>query len=112
MEFRRVLFRSCGGGWADLTTKLLDEEPEAATDDDDDIGPRTELAWWRKRATKLNSICDDLRGEDCQQIMLVLHVCKSRKYKVWRAKNKAITDALNEAKDNVKYLSGGSRKER
>ena len=98
-------YEACVGEWADLTTKLLDEEPEPATDDDDDIGPRTELAWWRKRATKLNSICDDLRGEDCQQIMLVLHVCKSRKYKVWRAKNNAITDALNEAKDNVKYLS-------
>ena len=98
-------FEECVSEWADITTKLLDEEPDASKDDDDDIGPRTELAWWRKRATKLNSICDDLRGEECQQIMLVLQTCKSRKFKIWRQKNNAITDALNEAKDNVKYLS-------
>ena len=100
-------FEECVSEWADITTKLLDEEPKNSRDDDDDddIGPRTELAWWRKRATKLNSICDDLKGEECQQIMLVLQACKSRKYKVWRAKNNQITDALNEAKDNVKYLS-------
>ena len=38
-------YEACVGEWADLTTKLLDEEPEPATDDDDDIGPRTELAF-------------------------------------------------------------------
>jgi dynein heavy chain len=97
-------FEECVSEWADITTKLLDEQADASNDDDD-IGPRTELAWWRKRATKLNSICDDLRGEECQQIMLVLQTCKSRKFKIWRQKNNAITDALNEAKDNVKYLS-------
>ena len=89
--------------WVDATSKLLDEKEDGG--DGDDIGPRTELAFWRKRATKLNSICDDLKGEDCQQIMLVLQACKSRKFKIWRQKNNQITDALNEAKDNVKYLS-------
>jgi len=89
--------------WVEITTKLLNEPEDV--EDEDDVGPRTELAWWRRRATKLNSIVDDLRLDKCQKVILVLQQCKSRKLKVWRNINNAITDALNEAKDNVKYLS-------
>ena len=67
--------------------------------------PAHRAAFWRKRATKLNSICDDLRSTECQVVVMVLTACKSRKLKTWKANNNLITDALNEAKDNVKYLS-------
>ena len=36
---------------------------------------------------------------------MVLTACKSRKLKTWKMNNNLITDALNESKDNVKYLS-------
>ena len=36
---------------------------------------------------------------------MVLTACKSRRLKTWKVNNNLITDALNEAKDNVKYLS-------
>jgi dynein heavy chain len=88
----------------ELTSKLLNES-ESDDKSEDDVGPRTELAWWRRRATKLNSICDDLRSTECQVVIMVLTACKSRKLKTWKHNNNGITDALNEAKDNVKYLS-------
>ena len=100
-EYERVIKE-----WTDMTEALLNEpEKMETTDEDDDIGPRTELLWWQTRATKLNSIVDDLRKEKCQMVLLVLQQCKSRQLKKWRAINNAITDALNEAKDNVKYLA-------
>ena len=85
--------------------QILEETAGGGNSDNDDVGPRTELAWWRKRATKLNSICDDLRTTQSQVVVMVLSACKSRKLKTWKYNNNAITDALNEAKDNVKYLS-------
>ena len=81
------------------------EGAEGVGVDDDDIGPRSELAWWKMQATKLNSICDDLRSEECWNILQVLRLVKSRKLKAFKAINNLLTDTLNEAKDNVKYLS-------
>ena len=46
--------------------------------------------WWRRRATKLNSICDDLRSTECQVVVMVLTSCKSRKLKSWKGNNNAI----------------------
>ena len=95
-------FQGSLGEWIDICTEVL-EEPQKP--DEDDVGPRTELAWWRRRASKLNSICDDLRGSQCQAVMAVLLCVKSRKLKAFKGINNQLTDALNEAKDNVKYLS-------
>jgi dynein heavy chain len=86
------------------TTETLLNEAEQLTDTDD-VGPRTELGFWRQRATKLNSICDDLRSSEAQVVIMVLQASKSRKLKTWKVNNNQITDALNEAKDIVKYLS-------
>ena len=58
----------------------------------------------RSRANKLNSLVDDLKTPECQFVQHVLKACKSRKVKVWMETNNRITDALNEAKDNVKSV--------
>ena len=83
--------------------------------DDDDVGPRTELVWWRRRAIKLNSMVDALKSLDAQKVLYGLGSVKHRSLplKKWKLINNAITDALNDAKDIVKYLStvrvGGGR---
>ena len=63
--------------------------------DEDDCGPRTEVAWWQRRATRLNSVADDLTDpkQECHYVLAVLMVCKSRKMKTWKQSNNAITDA-------------------
>jgi dynein heavy chain len=88
--------------WCDKTEALLAEKEDSATSDDG--GPRTELDYWRSRMGKLNSVIQQLNGEHCRVVLSVLQVSKSRVLKRWKANDNAITDAANEAKDNVKYL--------
>lgn len=57
------------------------------------------------RMAKLNSIMEDLKSTECQVVYNVLSVIKARSLKRWKILNNQITDSVNEAKDNVKYLS-------
>ena len=71
--------------------------------------PRVHACVWcvvcaRRRMGTLNGIIEQLRNEQCRAVLSVLQVSKSRVLKRWKAMDNAITDAANEAKDNVKYL--------
>eukprot|EP00327_Prymnesium_parvum_P015479 CAMPEP_0113272674 /NCGR_PEP_ID=MMETSP0008_2-20120614/23450_1 /TAXON_ID=97485 /ORGANISM="Prymnesium parvum" /LENGTH=4484 /DNA_ID=CAMNT_0000122153 /DNA_START=48 /DNA_END=13502 /DNA_ORIENTATION=+ /assembly_acc=CAM_ASM_000153 len=91
--------------WCNIAERVLNETEKDSNRDSEDTGPRTELEWWRSRMAKLNSIMEDLKSTECQVIYNVLQVIKARSLKRWRILNNSITDAVNEAKDNVKYLS-------
>lgn len=71
----------------------------------DDASPASEIAYWRSRMTKFNSLVEQMRGEDCRVVVGVLSAGSSRALRRWRALDASITDAANEAKDNAKYLS-------
>jgi len=90
--------------WCTDTEKLL-AESDNARNESDDAGPETELEYWRTRMTKFNAITEQLRGRECKVVLGVLGASKSRVLKRWRLLDNSITDANNEAKDNVKYLS-------
>ncbi|KAL7984587.1 hypothetical protein Chor_003157, partial [Crotalus horridus] len=70
----------------------------------DDLGPRAELDHWKKRLSKFNYLLDQLKTSDVKAVLGVLTVAKSKLLKSWRELDTQITDATNEAKDNVKYL--------
>ncbi|XP_070603204.1 dynein axonemal heavy chain 5 isoform X1 [Erythrolamprus reginae] len=70
----------------------------------DDLGPRAELDHWKKRLSKFNYLLDQLKTADVKAVLGVLTVAKSKLLKNWRELDTRITDATNEAKDNVKYL--------
>uniref|UniRef100_A0A8C6VE80 Dynein axonemal heavy chain 5 n=1 Tax=Naja naja TaxID=35670 RepID=A0A8C6VE80_NAJNA len=70
----------------------------------DDLGPRAELDHWKKRLSKFNYLLDQLKTSDVKAVLGVLTVAKSKLLKNWRELDTRITDATNEAKDNVKYL--------
>ncbi|XP_048363840.1 dynein axonemal heavy chain 5 [Sphaerodactylus townsendi] len=70
----------------------------------DDLGPRAELDHWKKRLSKFNYLLDQLKTSDVKAVLGVLTAAKSKLLQSWRELDTRITDATNEAKDNVKYL--------
>lgn len=67
-------------------------------------GPHSELEYWKQRMAKFNSITDQLRQRGCRIVLGVLKYARSPLLQDWKELDIRITDAANEAKDNVKYL--------
>ena len=97
-------FEAVAEEWCIETEKLL-AESDNSRQESDDAGPETELEYWRNRMAKFNSITEQLKGRECKVVLGVLGSAKSRVLKRWKLLDNSITDANNEAKDNVKYLS-------
>jgi dynein heavy chain len=81
----------------------------------DEVGPRSELEYWRSRMQKLTSITEQLKRPDIKQVISVLsqitkNTADSSKQNIvtllrrWKQIDVSITESANEAKDNVKYL--------
>ncbi|NXI13328.1 DYH5 protein, partial [Irena cyanogastra] len=70
----------------------------------DNLGPRAELDYWKKKLSKFHYLTEQLKSPDVKAVLGVLTAAKSKLLKKWRALDIRITDAANEAKDNVKYL--------
>ena len=87
------------------TAKVISGDFDLNNNNIEDIGPRGELEYWRTRMAKFNAITEQLRGRECKVVLGVLGAAKSRVLKRWKLLDNSITDANNEAKDNVKYLS-------
>lgn len=63
--------------WCEQMEKLFNEaeSPAGSSGDDGEVqGPRSELEHWRSRMGKLNSIIEQLRGEQCRVVLAVLQV--------------------------------------
>ena len=84
-----------------------------------DSGPDTELNYWRSRMQRLNSITEQLKSKSVKSVISLLTMVMRAPdadssidaHRVmsllsqWREIDVQITEAANEAKDNVKYLS-------
>ncbi|TPX71761.1 hypothetical protein SpCBS45565_g00838 [Spizellomyces sp. 'palustris'] len=90
--------------WCKQIEQVL-AESEQMRKEADDIGPNAELAHWKARMVKFNSITDQLKSTTCKKVIGILHAVKSRALlKTWKDLDNRVTDAANESKDNVKYL--------
>lgn len=103
--------------WSEKIEQTL-EEAEAERKEDKDAGPRQELEYWKQRMRKLTCVSEQLRSKNCRTVFDVLsHASQSGndssnrpRDKIylatskWRSIELRVTEALNEAKDNVKYL--------
>ncbi|KAF1317985.1 Dynein heavy chain, partial [Globisporangium splendens] len=81
----------------------------------DDDGPMGELEYWRRRMQRLTSITEQLKMNEYKDVFTVLSrttesVSDDTKQRIqtllrrWKQIDIGITEAANEAKDNVKYL--------
>eukprot|EP00217_Crustomastix_stigmatica_P013603 CAMPEP_0183798542 /NCGR_PEP_ID=MMETSP0803_2-20130417/19119_1 /TAXON_ID=195967 /ORGANISM="Crustomastix stigmata, Strain CCMP3273" /LENGTH=4519 /DNA_ID=CAMNT_0026043227 /DNA_START=42 /DNA_END=13598 /DNA_ORIENTATION=- len=89
--------------WCTQVEKLL-EEGESNRNEPEDVGPDSELQFWRSRSAKFNSITEQLRSKECKLVMGVTLAGRSKERQAWKNIDMKVTDAANEAKDNVKYL--------
>jgi dynein heavy chain len=104
--------------WSEKIEQCL-EEAESEKKDDKDAHPRQELEYWRTRMRKLTCISEQLRSKNCRTVYDVLTQASQNpgeqlgkpRDKIylatskWRSIELKVTEALNEAKDNVKYLA-------
>lgn len=94
------------------------EENSKTRVENTDSGPHTELEYWRARNQRLTSINEQTRTKEVKAVIGVLtmankssgeHQSRSKDITTlitnWKNVDIKITEALNEAKDNVKYLT-------
>jgi dynein heavy chain len=98
---------------------LEDQTLEGQQREPNDAGPRTELDFWRGRLQKITSITEQLRTKERKMVFGLLQAItrvsqdvapKARQtvfntLRRWKQIDIAITEAFNEARDNVKYLT-------
>ncbi|XP_022609362.1 dynein heavy chain 5, axonemal [Seriola dumerili] len=94
---------ACMKVWIKQIEQVLAESDQLRKEADD-LGPRAELDHWKRRMSRFNYLLDQLKSPDVKAVLGVLLMAKSKLIKSWRELDIRITDAANEAKDNVKYL--------
>jgi dynein heavy chain len=84
--------------WCKQIEQVL-AESEQMRKEADDIGPNAELAHWKARMVKFNSITDQLIAAMCKNVIGILHAVKSRGLlRTWKDLDNRVTDAANESK--------------
>ncbi|GMH89960.1 hypothetical protein TrVE_jg7050 [Triparma verrucosa] len=97
--------------WCNKIEEYLDADSSGSADK----GPKGELEYWRNRMQRLTSITEQLKRKDCKNVFALLSTLTKAspdmaKQKTnlllrrWKQIDVNITEAANEAKDNVKYL--------
>ena len=110
-EFERIFAK-----WSEQIEQTL-EEADSQKTQDKDAGPRQELEHWKQRMRKLTCVSEQLRSKNCRTVYDVLTHYFNNQTDQSRPRDKInlatsrwsnielrVTEALNEAKDNVKYL--------
>jgi dynein heavy chain len=88
---------------------------EAEQDTETDVGPMSELEYWRQHMRRLTSIMEQLKTKECKSVIACLSALTKNPQdqnrqklfsllRRWKEIDINITEAANEAKDNVKYL--------
>lgn len=103
--------------WCAKIEAYLDDTDRARWETNDS-GPDTELEYWRRRMQRLTSITEQLKTKPCQFVVTCLSTVarqppdglmdRERMVSLlnrWKKIDLGITEALTEAKDNMKYLS-------
>jgi len=113
-------FEQAFSQWLNTLNNLLNDESDAKKEPAD-AGPLVELKYWRERMQKINGWCEFLKSKDF--VMCKNHLFRYKQHEGLAGRGRGgdeqiqkllveynrldllLTDKLNEAKDNVKYLS-------
>jgi len=104
--------------WSEKIDSTLEEVEREQDKISNDAHPRQELEYWKGRMRKLTCVSEQLRSKNCRTVVDVLEAQTGsttqdglgKKDKIYLATSKfrsqelRVTESLNEAKDNVKYL--------
>ncbi|KAG2382014.1 hypothetical protein C9374_005806 [Naegleria lovaniensis] len=94
-------------GYYENLVKMWVQEIQRVIDDnkpmDNELGPTAEIEYWKNRFLRLNSVMEQLKREEYKAIISALKLYQAPQE--WIDCDIALTDAINEAKDNVKYLT-------
>ena len=110
-------FEALFNEWSETIQAAMDSA-DAERKDEKGADPRQELEYWRQRMRTLTGISERLRSKNCRTVYDVLTQASQNpaeqlgkpRDKIylatskWRSIELRVTEALNEAKDNVKYL--------
>uniref|UniRef100_A0A1I8IU51 DHC_N1 domain-containing protein n=1 Tax=Macrostomum lignano TaxID=282301 RepID=A0A1I8IU51_9PLAT len=92
-------------GWiGTIESTVLSGASSDAHSRDAIVGPLAELDKWRRRNRILTALTEQLKSKECKNIIGALIAAKSKVLKKWKAVDIAITDAVNDARDKLKYL--------
>lgn len=109
--------------WLETIEKSLDTDINVNAGPD--AGPRTELDFWRSKMQSLTSVIEQLKRKDIDNVIRIINICSKptgeNNYALTNIKinretlahltlefkkiEARLTESMNEAKDNVKYLS-------
>ncbi|KAK7873028.1 hypothetical protein R5R35_000324 [Gryllus longicercus] len=67
-------------------------------------GPRAELVYWRHVLACYMAIVEQIKAPKCRLYVQLLTLAHSKLLKDWQELDQRVTNACNEADDNVKYL--------
>ncbi|KAF0689476.1 Aste57867_19083 [Aphanomyces stellatus] len=102
--------------WCRQTEAYLDDSDQTRWESSES-GPDTELEYWKGRLQRLTGITEQLKTKECKMVIGALTIVTKQHdvgldkqsvfalLRQWKQIDINITEAANEAKDNVKYLA-------
>ena len=102
-------FEEYAGKWIQQCKTVIDEKPDYATMTPENIpeekGPSQEPQRWKDRLAKFSNLTQQLNSSSVHTTRSFLTYCNSSIVAEWNIIEAQLTDAINEAKENVKYLA-------
>ena len=92
--------------WCETVEALVNTQPQPAfMVPEGDEGPTSELEYWKTRLGRFTAVVEQLKAPGSRAVVGVLSQGRSASMRRWNKLEEPMTIALNEAKDNIKYLA-------
>lgn len=120
-EYQQMIthFKQILGKWNDTIEERIKDNNVSRNMTNSDVGPRSEIEFWRIRMQKLICLSEEMRSFECTTVYNAINNSDAKSAESsmnaagsaflltsrWKTNEMHVTESLNEAKDNVKYLT-------